>query len=229
MEKTNSNRTSKITEETTQAANKWLSDSCSIMAHVYDKQFKSAMDFYNNLFQSFSGASKNENEYSRYIPSFFSGNELLTSMMRTFSLYESNGNLLANLILQFEDMYKQTNDFNKNLFTMFQEELDRKPNNITELSEKYTKAAEEYWKTTQNITNSLLDTYGKQLNSALELNKKIIAETNDQFRTALDGNKRFWSDIIKNGTGDSNSETKYTEENKDGQSKKQRREELIHH
>src|SRR5947209_2212042 len=83
----NANKTDGLINETTQMTNKWLSDTCSVMTNIYDKQLKATLGFYNGLFDSLSGAVRQNTT-----PSFFNGNEFLNLMSRPFNPFSSNNN-----------------------------------------------------------------------------------------------------------------------------------------
>ncbi|HWY12633.1 MAG TPA: hypothetical protein VN026_14970 [Bacteroidia bacterium] len=222
MEKsnTNTNRSEGVFNETTQMTNKWLSDTCSAMTNIYDKQLKATLSFYNGLFDSLSGAARQNTTNS--FPSFFNGNEFLNLMTRPFNPFSVNSNWFNFFSGRLEEIQKQISEYNNRLFSIFQEDVKNRQANRDE----FNKLIEEEWKAMQNITKTFQETYVKQLNQSFELNKKLCQEINNQFTLAADRNKKYWSDLMK--TEEFEEETKTEAENRNGQTKKNYKTEFAH-
>ncbi len=216
MEKTNTNKSEGLFNETTQMTNKWLSDTCSAMTNIYDKQLKATLGFYNGLFDSLSGA------VSQNTTNSFNGNEFLNLMTRPFNPFSANNNWFNFFSARIEEIQKQINEYNNRLFSIFQDDVKNRQANRDE----FNKLIEEEWKAVQNIANSFQETYIKQLNQSFELNKKLSREINNQFALAADRNKKYWANLMK--TEEFEEETKTEPENRNGQTKKNFKTEFAH-
>jgi hypothetical protein len=225
MEKTNFSKTDGVFDETTKMTNKWLADTCSVMTNFYDKQLKTAMGFYTNLFDSFSGSDKGRYTNMNFISPFFAGINFYKSMMSPFNAFRSDYSFVDSFTTHFEDLNKQMREFNTRLFTLFMEDLKNRQVNWN----AFNKVIEEEWKTAQNSINSFQEAYMKRLNHSLEFNKKLVREMSDEFEMAASRNKKMWADLLKTTEMNSKTEQEKEPERKDGQSKKQGKTELTYH
>jgi hypothetical protein len=224
MEKTNFNNEGAF-DETTKMTNKWLTDTCSVMSDIYEKQLKTTMSFYNNLFGSFSGTNKDGDNSTNFVSPFFKWNPFMNSMFKPFNSLKWDSSSVDFFTSQFADAQKQMNEFNTRLFTMAQEELKNNQNNLNE----FNKIFEEQRKTMQNIVNSLFEIYSKKLNQSIELNKKMAQEISNQFESVANKNKKNWSDLLKTTETNGSTEKESESERKETQSKRQGKTEFANH
>ncbi len=206
-------------------ANEMFNDANATMMSIYKKQLNTSMDFYTNLFNSFSGLNKNGWSPNFNSPLLNSG-EALKSMFAPFNFFKPDGNFSNTFSTPFDNLYKQMIEFNNNWFISLQKEFQGKQESWIEASEKYRELIEEEWKATQNIVNTIIETYNKEMDFSVETNKKLVQEIDKQFHLVSKQNARILADILKSVNISDKTEKENGTESKQSQSKKHSKVEL---
>jgi len=195
MEQTNLTKTSEMLNETNQIATKWFNDANTSMMNIFKKQLNTSMDFYNNLFNSFSGLSKN-NWGTSFNSPLTNSNEIMKSMFSMFN-FKMDGNSSNPFSTPFDNIYKQMLDLNNNWMSSMQKEFKDRRSEWSETSEKYRGLMEEELKATRNILNSMMEAYNKQMDFSSEANKKLLQEIDGQFNSISKQSEIILADILK--------------------------------
>ncbi len=179
-----------------QTANKWLNDTSSTVMEMCNKQANLVFDFYNNFFNSMPGMSKNNWMSNMNFAQPHDGYEISNPFFSASKLFKTNSfmDLCAS---QYQDMYKQITDYNNLWGSMFQKKSQNTQENWSASAEKIQAIVEKEWKIRNDMASTLLDTYNKQMDASIELNRKFMEELNNQFNAAFKRNEKFCSDIFK--------------------------------
>jgi hypothetical protein len=223
METTINSKTNEKYDETFQSANKWMNEMGSAMFNIYNRQLNLAFDFYRNLFNSFSSETKtsaenktNGTNHSNFVPPFLNPGSMFSTLFRPFKMDGNSNNVFSS---QYENMDRQANEFTTGMINTFQKEIQQTQRSWSEWNEKCSSIAEDSLRANQDLLNTMAESYFRQINSLMELNKKLFAESGRQFGSFVKQTERNGSD--KTGETAEKSETEVKTENKFVPSKKQ--------
>ena len=162
------------------------------MMEGYKKQLSQVSEFYTNAFNSFSGQSKNMWNPMQNQSNLFFNNDALKSMFTPFNGFGMN-NGGSN---PFDKMVKQVSDYNHNLMGSLTKEFDNNISDGNSIGDKYQKLVTERNEASKVYINTLAETFNKQMESTLAINKKLQEETNKQFESVLKHTQQFWADVL---------------------------------
>ena len=184
------------THEKNQTANKWLNDASSSVMDMYNKQASLVFGFYNNLFNSLPGMSKNNWMSNMNFAKPHDGYDMANAFFPAFNLFKTSSlmNLCAS---KYEDMYKQITDYNNLWSSMLQKKSQNAQENWSASAEKMQAIVEKEWKIRNDMASTLLDAYNKQMDVSIELNRKFMEELNNHLNAAFKRNEKFYSDVFK--------------------------------
>lgn len=173
-------------------AEKMLNDSTKEIMGFYTKQLNTAINFYKNLFDSFSTVNKGWNNTPNFSTGFL--NNDLTKVF-TIPFSDMSNNVLNPFLPTFDKLYKQMIDYNTTMFANLTNGLKGNAD-MSDISKKYQDAINTRIEASKNILKTITDAYNKQLDFSLENNKKAIEEINNQFNIIVKQNQKFWFDLM---------------------------------
>lgn len=177
------------------AAEKWFNDSSAAMMEIYNKQLNVATNFYKNL--SGMGMANNSvwNPGKNFTNTLFGNNDLTKWMFNPFS---SNGNSVINPFAgTFEKAYNQLTEYNRNLFSMFNnKDASDMQANLTEFGKKYQESLSKQMEASKQIMNSFMEAFNKQVEVATESDKKLMEELNGRFTAAIKQTQDLWANML---------------------------------
>ncbi len=162
------------------------------MMEGYKKQLDSVSEFYNNIFNSFSGQTKNMWNPMQNQSNLFFNNEALKSMFTPYNGFGMN-NGISN---PFDKMVKQVSDYNHNLMGSLTQQFNNTNSDGNSIADKYKKLVEERNEASKTYISTLAETFNKQMESSLAMNKKLQEETNKQFESVLKLTQEFWAGVL---------------------------------
>ena len=170
------------------------------MMEAYNKQLSQLSEFYTNAFNSFSGQNKNMWNPMQNHSNLFFNNDALKSMFTPFNGFGMN-NGVSNPFMTlfsnpFEKTVKQVSDYNHNLMGSLTKEFGNNFSDGNSIGDKYQKLVEERNEASKVYINTLADTFNKQMESTLSINKKLQEETNIQFESVLKHTQQFWDGVL---------------------------------
>lgn len=176
------------------------SNAITSMMEGYKKQLSQVSEFYTNVFNSFSGQTKNIWNPMQNQGNLFFNNDILKSMLTPFNSFGIN-NIISNPFMNlfsnpFDKMIKQVSDYNHNLMGSLSQQLDNTNTDGNLITEKYQKLVEERTETSKEYIKGLAEAFNKQMESSLATNKKLQEETNKQFEDVLKLTQQFWSGVL---------------------------------
>ena len=170
------------------------------MMEGYKNQLSLVSELYTNAFNSFSGQTKNLWNPMQNQSNVFFNNDALKSMFTPFNGFGMNkgvSNPFMNFSSNsFDKMVKQISDYNHNLMDSLTKEFGNNTSDSNSIGDKYKKLVEERAKTSKAYINTLADTFNKQMESTLSINKKLQEETNIQFESVLKHTQQFWAGVL---------------------------------
>ncbi|MEO5991625.1 MAG: hypothetical protein ABIP68_08320 [Ferruginibacter sp.] len=170
------------------------------MMEAYKKQLSQVSEFYTNAFSSLSGQSKNRWNPMQNQGNLFFNNDMLKSLFTPFNSFGINNsvsNPFMNLFSNpFDKMVKQVSDYNHNLMGSLTQQFNNTNSDGNGINDKYQKLVEERTEASKAYINTLAETFNKQMESTLAMNKKLQEETNKQFESVLKLTQEFWAGVL---------------------------------
>jgi hypothetical protein len=170
------------------------------MMEGYKKQLSQVSEFYTNAFSSLSRQSKNRWNPMQNQGNLFFNNDMLKSLFTPFSSFGMNNsvsNPFMNLFSNpFDKMAKQVSDYNHNLMGSLTQQFNNTNSDGNGINDKYQKLVEERTEASKAYINTLAETFNKQMESTLAMNKKLQEETNKQFESVLKLTQEFWAGVL---------------------------------
>jgi plasmid maintenance system antidote protein VapI len=176
--------------ETTNSTNK--NNALTSMMEAYQKQLSQVTEFYTNIYNSFSGQAKNMWNPMQNQSNLFFNNEALKSVSTPFNGFGMNGSNSN----PFEKIVKQVSDYNQNLMGSLTKQFDHTNLDGKLVADKYKKLVEERADVSKEYINTLAETFNKQMESTLAMNKKLQEETNKQFESVLKLTQEFFAGVL---------------------------------
>lgn len=200
METTNSNN--QPLTESVKIAEKWFNDTKTAVSGIFTKQFNFTMDLYTEMFNSLSANNKRWNNNKDFTEMYFNN---MTNITKWFSTPNNNGfTVFSNAAVSnpylflMDKMYKQTMEFNSNLFSSFNSTAKNSETEWNTFNNEYKLIFDRQLQASKAIFESVSNAYGKQLNYAADTNKKMMEELNEQYNSMLKQNQKIWKDAFKN-------------------------------
>lgn len=195
---------------------KWMQDASAKLMEMQKQQIKTAADMFNkNNSTSQFGASANFNnpfgESTKAISTIFQKNmETFTELMKTslkpvtdMSKFADKDAFAKEMKKQFETLNQQISDLTivnqKNLDTVLKQ-FDTTSKTFTPLNEQYKKEIEKTIESSKETLQSITESYSEFAAPSMEANKETFEKMNEQIKTSINANIKFWSDLLNNQT-----------------------------
>jgi hypothetical protein len=207
METKNSTKNNDNYFDSESTANKNFKTGTSALLDAYKKQMELMSDLYSNMFNSFSNQNRNIwNPVKDYADLFWNNADLKYPRM-PFSNF-SNGNAANPFSISFDKIFRQISDQNQNLVDSFAKQFEEWTSNLNNLNGKYRQLVEKRMEISKEMLDASIDSYHKQVEFAVESNKKLAQELAEQANVLFRANQKFWTDITSTPEeGSTNSET----------------------
>lgn len=145
--------------------NNWLNNSKDLYVGMYENQLKNRYDMYNALLNSFFKDSRKDwNPSVNYTKLFFDNNPFVKSMDTSMNEINKNENYYNEVGKSIDNMLKQMIEFDHNLFTVFNKEVQLAETNWNRSTEKFQKAIENRVQASREIIKTNMEILNKQLN-----------------------------------------------------------------
>lgn len=203
-------------KENAAKATKWMQDANAKLMEIQKQQIKTVADFFNKntSVSQFGAANKFNNpfgESTKAITDLFQKNmETVTNLLKTtlkpvtdFSKFSDKEALTNEMKKQFETLNQQVADLalvnQTNLDTILKQ-FDTTTKTFTPLNEQYKKEIEKTVEASKETMQSIIDSYSNLAAPSMEANKETFEKMNEQIKTSINANMKFWSDLLNNQT-----------------------------
>ena len=194
---------------------KWMQDANAKLVETQKQQMKTATDMFNKaLATSQVGGTNNLNnsfgDSGKAFTDLFQKNiETVTNLFNTlkpatdFSKFSDKDSITNEMKKQFEALNQQIADLaivnQTNLDTIIKQ-FDTTAKAFTPLNEQYKKEIEKVLESSKETMQTIIDSYSTFTAPSMEANKETIEKLNDQIKTSIKANTKFWSDLMNPAT-----------------------------
>lgn len=201
--------TTKSNENATSAGSEFKETNTAII-DMYSKQLNLVTSFYTNFFNSMMGGNGNKgwNQDKGFAEMYHPANELSKIFSNSFG-GNMNNNFQNPFLGSFEKVCSQLADYNRNLFTAFNNETKTGNVDLNAISKRYKDTIDSRLEASQHVLKSATEAYNKQFDTAVETNKKMMEDINTQFSSVVKQTQKFWNDILKTNTAPLTEEDAY--------------------
>jgi hypothetical protein len=190
--------------ENAKTANKWSTDAVTSIMDVYKKQFNIFSNFYSTIFNSLNTENKDVLNPVKNLTDLFFNNSSFKSFYSPFSAIGTNGNLSNSFTNPFNNIFNQIKDYNQTQLNNFTKQFGLGNPDASSLVDNYQKTVEREIDASKHLINSLTDVYNKQIEFSATESKKLQDEINNQLKLIFEINQRFWSELLKTNTSQTN-------------------------
>lgn len=215
--------TTETIKENVAKGTKWMQEASAKLIEIQKQQIKTAADMFNknSSTSQFGGANNFNNpfgESAKAMTDLFQKNiETVTNLMKTtlkpvtdFSKFSDKDALTNEMKKQFETLNQQVSDLvlvnQTNLDTILKQ-FDTTTKTFTPLNEQYKKEIEKTVEASKETMQSIIDSYSNLAAPSMEANKETFEKMNEQIKTSINANVKFWSDLLNNQTAATSAKT----------------------
>jgi hypothetical protein len=208
----NFTETAKTFQENVAKGMQWMQDANTKLVKTQQQQLQTATDMFNkviatpqagdanNLNNSFGVSNKAMAEqFQKNIETV--GNWLKITLKPTteFAKFANQETLTNEMKKQVESFNQQVADLtivNQTNFDTILKQVETTTKSFTPLAEQYKKEMEAAVASSKEIMQTIVDTYTAFATPAVEANKETFEKLNEQIKTGINANIKFWSDLM---------------------------------
>jgi hypothetical protein len=195
---------------------KWMQDANAKLVETQKQQMKTATDMFNkilatsqvdgtnNLNKSFAASSKAVADIVQ--KNIEATNNVLKTILKPvteLTKFSDKESLAKEMEKQVESLNKKIADLTilnqTNLDTLLKE-FSSTTKSFTPLTEQFKKELEKVAATSKETMQTIVDSYTAFSAPSVEANKETIEKLNEQIKTSINANIKFWSDLINSAT-----------------------------
>ncbi len=191
---------------------RWMLDANGKLVETQQQQMKTATDLLNealktsqldgslNLDNSFGASSKALAELLRKNNESFTN--LLSTTMKPVAEFASNSgreSFTKEIKKQIDSLNKQTSELaevNQANFDIIIKQLEANTKSFTPLTEQFQKELQTIVSSSNETMKKIIDSYTSFVSPLIASNKDIFEKFNDQIKTNMNANIKFWSDTM---------------------------------
>lgn len=205
---------SKTSEKNSNDPYKWLSKSALAMADIYEKQFQTGYDMFNNFINKGDGNVKNNSGFNT--EAFHSSTEMMrnnienfsklsektiSSLMSSYLKDKSKSNEESKTIETIIDAYnlqfKQMADMNQHFFETFSKTFKTAKIDIEDYYTDFRKKTEENFRVAEEAINDTLKNYSSTVNKSEKNREEMLDNINKQIEFVTKSSLKQWMDFIE--------------------------------
>lgn len=208
--------TAETIKENVAKGTKWMQDANTKLIEMQKQQIKTVADMFNKKGSTsqFGGVNNFNNpfgESTKAISTILQKNmETFTDLMKTtlkpltdLTKFADKDALTKEMKKQFETLNQQLADLaivNQNNLDTVLKEFDTTTKTFTPLNAQYKKEIEKTIESSKETLQSIIDSYSNLTAPSMEANKETFEKMNEQIKTSVNANIKFWSDLLNNQT-----------------------------
>lgn len=191
---------------------KWMQDATEKLVETTKQQLRTTTDMFNKAFStskidgtydfgnSFGDSSKAMSElFQKNIESATNLLKVVLKPVTELPKFSDKEALSKEMKKQFEDLNKKVSDLTvlnqANLDTIIKQ-FETATKSFTPLTEKFKKELETAVVSSKETMQSIIDSYSDFAAPSIEANKEAFEKLNDQIKTSVNANIKFWSDLM---------------------------------
>jgi hypothetical protein len=194
---------------------KWMNTATETMMDVYNKQLQFTTKLYDNFFNTVLGSNKGSGE-RKNVSDIFLNSDLAKWPGSMFNGSERGS---TPFLASIDDIYKKMLEYNRNLMSSLQN-IKAYQIDWSGVNDGYLKIIETQLEASKKIASSLSETYNKQMDFSIEVNKKLMEEINNQLISLAKQNQKMMTEFLKTQQTSTSGEEKKEKESNPSENKK---------
>ncbi len=204
--------TAETIKENLAKGTKWMQDASAKLIETQKQQMKTATDMFNKSLATsqVDGTNNLNNSFAaptKAIADLFQKNiETVTNLLKTtlkpvteFSKISDKESLTKEIEKQVESLNKQVADLtilNQTNLDKILKQSDTTTKSFTPLNEQFKKELEKAVASSKETMQTIVESYTAFAAPSMEANKETFEKLNEQIKTTINANIKFWSDLM---------------------------------